>query len=140
MGYLSEKAAYLKGLADGMKLEEKSDEGKMIAKIIDLLEDIAATMNENDAILEEFDERLEDLEEFATDVSEACSGGCDCGDDCDCDCDCDCDEDDDYEDVEFYEVECPHCKEKVYFDEDMMDNDDLICPNCGESIEIEIDA
>ncbi|MBQ2696543.1 MAG: transcriptional regulator, partial [Clostridia bacterium] len=116
MGYLSEKAAYLKGLSDGMKLAEKSDEGKMIAKLISMMEDMAASIDETDAVLDEFDERLDDLEEFATDVSEACSG-CDCDDDCDCDCDCDCDDEDDYDDVEFYEVECPHCEEKVYFDE-----------------------
>ncbi|MBE7040886.1 MAG: hypothetical protein E7400_02845 [Ruminococcaceae bacterium] len=136
MAYLSEKAAYLKGLADGMKLAEKSDEGMMITKLIAMLEDVAASVDEMDAVLDEYDERLDDLEAFATDVSEACSGH-----ECDCDCDCDCeDEEDEYDDLEFYEVECPHCKEKVYFDEDMMDSDDLICPNCNKSIEIEIDA
>ena len=135
MAYLSEKAAYLKGLADGMKLAEKSDEGMMITKLIAMLEDVAASVDEVEAVLDEYDERLDDLEEFATDVSEACSGG----HDCDCDCDCD-DEEEDYDDLEFYEVECPHCKEKVYFDEDMMDSDDLVCPNCGKLIEIEIDA
>lgn len=142
MGYLSEKAAYLKGLADGMKLAEKGDEGLMITKLISLLEDVAASVDETEAVLDEFDERIDDLEAFATDICEACNDhGCDCGCDCDDDCDCDCDcEDDDFEDLDFYEVECPHCKEKVYFDEDMMDSDDLICPNCGKAIEIEIDA
>ena len=34
---LSEKAAYLKGLMDGLDLNKESAEGKMIAGIVDLL-------------------------------------------------------------------------------------------------------
>lgn len=38
---ISEKVAYLKGLADGLDLDkEPSKEGKIIAKIIDVLEDV----------------------------------------------------------------------------------------------------
>ena len=135
MGYLSEKAAYLRGLSEGMKLEEKGDEGKMLAKIIDAMEEFAASIDDLNDIVEECEERIDDLDEFATELSDMfseCSHeGCSCG--------CEDEDDEDLDDMEFYEVECPHCEEKVYFDEDMMDNDDLICPNCGEMIEIEID-
>ena len=34
---ISEKSAYLKGLMDGLKLDTASNEGKMIAAIVDLL-------------------------------------------------------------------------------------------------------
>ena len=37
---ISEKSAYLKGLMDGLKLNTESDEGKMIAAIVDLLGDL----------------------------------------------------------------------------------------------------
>ena len=37
---ISEKSAYLKGLMDGMKLDTESNEGKMIAAIVDLLADV----------------------------------------------------------------------------------------------------
>ncbi len=143
MSYLSEKAAYLKGLADGLKLEEKSDEGKLIVKIIELLEEHSATLEDIDEAFAECEERIDELEEFADEISEELSGcdcGCDCDDDCDCDCDdcdCDCDE---LEDLDFYEVTCPHCNEKVYFDEDMFDDGELICPNCDTEIEIEVEA
>jgi len=133
MGYLSEKAAYLKGLAEGLNVDEKSNEGKLLVKIIDVLEERAATIEDNSEALAECEERVDDLDDFAQEITEACS----CGDHDDCDC-CDCDEDDDFEDEEFYEIECPHCKELVYFDEDMLDND-LVCPNCSGKIEIEID-
>ena len=38
---ISEKSAYLKGLMDGLKLNTESDEGKMIAAIVDLLGDLS---------------------------------------------------------------------------------------------------
>ena len=45
------------------------------------------------------------------------------------------DEDEDYFDEDdFVEVECPHCGETVYFDQEMLEGDDLICPNCNETI------
>ena len=37
---LSEKSAYLKGLMEGMKLSTETDEGKMIAAIVELLGDV----------------------------------------------------------------------------------------------------
>ncbi len=135
MSYLSERAAYLKGLAEGLAIDETKSEGKLLVKMIDLLEEMAATIEDTCDAIEACEERVDDLEDFADDMIEEMSG-CDCGDD-DCDC-CDCDCDDDYDDEEFYEVECPTCNEKVYFDEDMLD-DELVCPNCNGKIEIEFE-
>lgn len=143
MGYLSEKAAYLQGMAEGMKLAEKSDEGKMLEKVIDLMAEMAASVEEAYDVVEECEERIDDLEDYAEDISDILSGDCDC--DCDSDhCDCGCedefdDDDDELDDVDFYEVKCPHCKEKVFFDEDMIDDGEFECPNCGEAIEIDME-
>ncbi|MBR5156905.1 MAG: zinc ribbon domain-containing protein [Clostridia bacterium] len=140
MGYLVEQVAYLRGLAEGMQLDEKTNEGKMIAKILDVLEDISANFEDlSDDVLES-EARLDELEECFDELCEELE---------DCDCGCDCDDDDiddfldelddeDLEDLDFYEILCPHCEEKVYFDEDMIDAEALICPNCKEEIEIEI--
>ena len=38
---ISEKVAYLKGLAEGLDLDTESKEGKLIAAIIDVLDDMA---------------------------------------------------------------------------------------------------
>ncbi|MBR5235889.1 MAG: hypothetical protein IKW06_00725 [Clostridia bacterium] len=137
MGFLSEKAAYLRGLADGLKIDDSKDEGKVIAKMLDLLEELAITVEEVNDVVETCEERIDDLEDFAEELSD-CFSDCDCGcdDDCDCGCDCDCDCDCD-DDLEFYEIECPHCEEKVYFDENMIDSGNLVCPNCNASIEFE---
>ena len=41
---------------------------------------------------------------------------------------------DDFDD-DFVEVECPHCGETVYFDQDMLESDEeLICPNCNKPV------
>lgn len=135
MAYLNEQVAYLKGLAEGMKIDDEKNEGKLLLKIIDVLDEIAATVEELDEEILDHTERLEDVEDCLDDVCEDLYD-----EECDCDCCCD-DDDDDYddEDMEFYEVECPSCNEKVYFDEDMIDDETLVCPNCNEKIEIEFE-
>lgn len=134
MAYLSEQTAYLKGLAEGMEIDTTKNEGKLLLKIIDVLDELAATVEELDEESLENTERLDDVEDCLDDICEDLYD-----DECDCDCDCDddyCDLDDD---LDFYEVECPSCNEKVYFDEDMIDDEVLVCPNCNEKIEIEFE-
>ena len=136
MAYLSEQTAYLKGLAEGMEIDTTKNEGKLLLKIIDVLDELAATVEELDEESLENTERLDDVEDCLDDICEDLYD-----DECDCDCGCDCDDDccecDD--DLDFYEVECPSCNEKVYFDEDMIDDEVLVCPNCNEKIEIEFE-
>ena len=148
---LYEKAAYLRGLADGVDLDKNTPEGKILAALLDLVSDIAdevEAINEDIVDLqdyvEEIDEDLADVEDF---LDEECDGDCedcDCDGDCEscefgdyddydddeeCDCDCDC------EDM-FFEVECPSCGEVVCFDE-TIDPENLACPACGEKFTCE---
>ncbi len=136
MAYLSEQAAYLKGLAEGMNIDDTKSEGKLLLKIIDVLDEMAATIEELDEEVLDNTERIDEVEDCLDDVCEdlyddddECCGSC-CSDD---------DDFDDEDDMDFYEVECPSCKEKVYFDEDMINDEVLVCPNCNEKIEIEFD-
>ena len=134
MGYITEKVAYLKGLADGMILDDSTNEGKLFANILDVLDEIASSLEDLNEEVIESEARIDELEDFSADLLDEL-------DDCDCDCDdCDCEYDEDEEDLDFYEVECPNCKEKVYFDEDMLEDDELYCPNCAEKIEIEFEC
>ena len=41
---LFEKVAYLKGLAEGLALDTETKEGKLIAAIIDVLDDMSAEL------------------------------------------------------------------------------------------------
>ena len=135
---LNEKAAYIKGLAEGLELDATTKEGKIIAALLDLVTDMAQSVSDleedveylNDYI-EEIDEDLGEVEEILVEDDECDCDDCDCDCDCDdCDCDCDCELDDE----EFFEIECPSCGETVCFDE-TIDPEDLICPACGEKFE-----
>ena len=46
MSTLSDRVSYIKGLAEGMKLDTESNEGKIIEKMLELLSDMAAEMDE----------------------------------------------------------------------------------------------
>ena len=127
---INEKAAYIKGLAEGVELDASTKEGKLIAALIDLVSDMADAIEELEEDVdtaldycEELDEDLGAVEEMLLD------------DDCDCDCDCDCcDEDCDCCDDDYFEVECPACGETICFD-GSIDPEELACPACGEKFE-----
>ena len=143
---ISEKSAYLKGLMDGLNLNTETNEGKMIAAIVDLLGDVTRRLTDVEettiAISDELDEIEEDLdaiEDFILDEYEY-----DDDEDWDDEEDEDewDDEDEDYEegfdfgdeDSTIYEVECV-CGEIIDFDEETLEQGSMICPNCGETLE-----
>ena len=143
---ITEKAAYLKGLAEGMELDESSKEGKLLNKIIELLGDVTREiedLNENAMDLaEEIDELSDDLADVEETIDDWCDDCCCCDDDddeccCDDDDECCCDEDD--EEPVFYEVTCPNCNETITVDEDVLSYDSIKCPKCGETLEFEFD-
>ena len=136
---LQEKVSYIKGLADGMELGDSKQE-KLIKAIIDLLGDMSATVDDIDSNLgelcEQVDEIDEDLSELEDDVySDEYDEDEDMLDD-------DMFDDDDIEafsdDDEFFEVECPGCKESICISADMLESEEITrCPNCN--IELEFD-
>ncbi|MBQ7341053.1 MAG: hypothetical protein IJW41_02670 [Oscillospiraceae bacterium] len=143
---ISEKAAYLKGLMDGLELDTEKAEGKMIASIVELLGDVTKKLTDVEdttiAISDELDEIEEDLdaiEDFILDEE-------DDYDDFDDENDYDFDDDDEYdegfdygdEDSTIYEVKCV-CGEIIDFDEETLEQGSMVCPNCGETLEFSLD-
>ena len=132
---LTEKAAYIKGLAEGLNLDKDSAEGKLIGALIDIVSDIATAQSETDEDLEYLNDYIEEIDEDLGAVEEELygEGDCDCDcDDCDCDCDdCDCDCDCGCDDS--FEITCPACGETIVFDGEI-DPEDLSCPACGEKL------
>lgn len=128
MEELIKKVSYLKGFADGLDINEKTDEGKLLKKMIEVLDemsdaicDLAQDQDDLYDQVEAIDEDLGELEEYFYDDED---------DDCDCDCDCD---------DEYFEIECPNCNEIICLDEDFFDDEDapIICPSCGKEIELD---
>ena len=129
---LTEKVAYLKGLAEGLALDESKPEIKVIKAMMDILDDLALSVADLedglDLVCEQLDAVDEDLDELEGFVYEEL-------DDCDCCCD-DCDD----EDEEFYDVECPSCGEVICVDRDILEEGSINCPKCDELLEFEIDC
>ena len=141
---ISEKSAYLKGLMDGLSLNTEADEGKMIAAIVDLLGDMAKRITDIEettiAISDELDEIEEDLdaiEDFILDEEEDYE---DENFEDEWDEDEDIEEGFDFGDEEttIYEVECA-CGEIIDFDEEVLEQGSMTCPNCGELLEFSVE-
>ena len=144
---ISEKAAYLKGLMDGLELDTAKAEGKMIASIVELLGDVTKRLADIEettiAISDELDEIEEDLdaiEDYILDEED------DFDEDYEDDFD-DEDYDDDYDEEGFdfgdedsiiYEVKCA-CGEIINFDEETLEEGSMTCPNCGELLEFSLE-
>ena len=126
----TEKTAYIKGLMEGLDFKADTPEKKILAAVIDLLDDMALAVTE---IEEDIDYLSDYAEELDSDLGDVERDIYECDDDDDCDC-CDCDDDEDY-----YEAVCPKCGEIIYLDEDLLQCDDILCPQCGEKLICELD-
>lgn len=128
---ICEKIAYIKGLAEGLSLDEATKEGKILAAVIDLLGDITEEICDIEEGCEELMEQIDAVDEDLSAVEEIIYDD----DDCDCDCDC-CGEDCD----EVYEIECPACNDIIYLDGEMLEEEGMTCPNCGTELEFDFDV
>ena len=152
---ISEKAAYLKGLIDGLGADKDSRDGKLWTCVSDLMADIASEIEDlKDTnldfadTLDEIGDELSYLEEITCDLDspemfdDECDGNCEeCGL-------CDYDDDDDIGDVVAFsdyaepedaeEVDSEKPEEDLSSDDEELEYDgvvyDVTCPSCGEEI------
>lgn len=123
---ITEKVAHLKGLMEGLAIDDSSKEGKVLNYIADILEDMAMSVadledqtDDLNGYIEEIDEDLAVLED---DFYEDYQGQDDLDDEYDDELDSD--------DIgEFYQVNCPTCSEPVFLD-NSIDPSRVICPSC----------
>ena len=123
---ISEKVAYLKGLAEGLKLDEETKEGKLIAAIIDVLDAMAEEFADVESEIVDLEDGLDAVSDDLSDVEETLYFALD-----------DDDEEDD-DDDELFVTTCPCCEEEVVFDESVLEDGEVICPNCGERLEFDL--
>ena len=123
---ISEKVAYLKGLAEGLDLDtQKSKEGKLISVMIGSLEEVALSIEDLEenalALGEEIDalsDDLADVESVLFDEDE--------------------DDMDDDEEEDFFEVECPTCEEPLVIDEEALAEGIIVCPSCDSKFSLDL--
>ncbi len=161
-----EKAAYLKGLTEGLGVEPDSRDGKLWGALNDLLADMAHEIEDLQSshldLADAMDEMCEDLtmlEEMvdAYDVpDDSWDDEDDFFDDEDEDpdkiYDLDFSKDEELDDVDedeeedeelevdgvLYDATCPSCGEEITFDEETLEKGSIRCPNCGEELEFDL--
>ena len=116
-----EKVAYIKGLMQGMKLDEKDPYKELFENIVDVLDDLAASVAD-------LEDNITDLDEYITEIDEDLEAVEDFLDD---ECE-DCDEDD------YYTIVCPTCGEEFSVDDEIAELGKINCPNCGEDLEFDL--
>ena len=135
---IMEKVAYLKGLVEGMEIDTTKKEGKILAAIIEVLEELSLEVADlwDDQI--ELAEGMDVISDDLADIEDIIYDELD-------------DEDEDEDEEEYYEDElgededcyattCPTCEETIYFDESILEDGEVICPNCGEKLEFDLDS
>ena len=123
---IAEKVSYIKGLAEGLKLDTNTNEGKLLTAIIDVLGDIALNIEDIDSDLADLTDVVGDVEDSLMDLEDEVYG--------------ESDDDDEFDDEEdMYEITCPNCNNTITTDFDVIADGSLECPNCGSTIEFELD-
>ena len=103
----------------------EESEAKVISAMIELLDDMAFSVEELEEQQDLINDDLDEMDEIVGELEDYVYG-----DDCDCEhCG----------DMEFEEVTCPSCGAEIELDDDMISDDCsyFICPSCHEKIDID---
>ncbi len=123
MSELTNRASYLQGLAEGLKLDTDKTEGKLIGELLNLVSDMAKELESLDDEQAFVADKLDEMEDVIDVIGENVFG-----------------EDDDDDDV--YTIVCDNCGAEIDFTGDDLDDiasGDFVCPECGKTIELDFD-
>lgn len=122
MSKLNDRVSYLRGLAEGMKLNTDKDANKLLLEMLDTLVEAAKQLDVVSDSLSDLESYVESIDDDLSDLEENLYGSEDDGDE----------EDDDEEDDEIIQYACPHCNNTLQFHASDVDfNEDYRCPKCG---------
>ncbi|MBR2175408.1 MAG: hypothetical protein IJ861_00490 [Clostridia bacterium] len=128
---LSERAAYIKGLIDGLELDPKDKQTKVFRLIAELLGDMAEEIGELEQCYDDVCDQIDGIGEDLAGVEdiiydEDYDGGIDyskSGESSDL----------------AYETTCPSCDTTISLSEASLNMGSIKCPNCGEVLEFDYD-
>jgi len=134
-----ERASYLKGLAEGLGLDDSTPERKLIKALIETMGELAEDLDDIRSDISDLDEALADVNDDIADLSDQIDElyddeDFDDSDDSDACCGCAHGE----EDTEPLELDCPACGESIKIDEEMFSKGRFECPHCGEVLELDM--
>ncbi|MGE5328818.1 MAG: CD1247 N-terminal domain-containing protein [Deltaproteobacteria bacterium] len=122
MSVLKEKVAYLRGMVNGLNLEDGKDQGKIINAIIDALDVFSDEFARLEEMHMDMQEQVDIIDEDLGALEEEIY------------------EEDYQEFFENSEIEaiCPHCdKTVVFLEQEISEDDEVECPHCHKTFEIE---
>lgn len=132
MTELRKQIAYLEGLAEGMRLDADSDQGKLFRGLVSALDAVRQE-------LEAVSSRQQFLEDYASDLEDRVIAVEDVVFP-----DVDEVEDEDDEDLDDLDVECPNCGYVFALSDGEVEVDDeafdVVCPECGQPLGVPGDA
>ena len=144
---ITKRVAYLKGLTEGLELGRQTKEEKILAVVIDILEDIAveleevkgdvATLDDDIGQLCEDMQELEDallLEEEAAEEAAMEAEEAEEADEAE-----EAEEADEADEPQFFELQCPSCHNEITIDEGMLALGSVSCPGCSETLEFDME-
>lgn len=125
---LSERAAYIRGLMDGLDIDASTKEGKVLRAMSELLTELAEAV---EIMNDDMNDMCEDLGNIEDDLY---------GDDEDEDEEEEDEEDEEDEDSEddVYELTCPECGTVNLVTMAQLESMDIKCAECGKPFEFEI--
>lgn len=143
---VSEKVAYLKGLADGLGVKDSTNEGKLMLAVIEVLEAMAYDIEAVDAHAKDLSDSISDINEDMEYLEDLCIGDMDDDDE-------ELDDADDASDAsctgccgscggddQEYEVTCPKCGETITVFEEDLDFGSIRCPKCDAELEFDMSS
>lgn len=128
-----EKVAYLKGLLDGLELEDENQK-KIYAALVEALDALARDMTDQIEVVDELRDMYEDLSDDYTQLDEDLEALEQdfaelCGEE-------ELEEEPDFDEI-YESVTCPKCGHLFYYDPAAYEEDEKIeCPGCGEKFDI----
>ncbi len=123
---ISEKVAYMKGVADALELNAGDKKDRLIQSMLDAMEEMALALTDLETGLDALGEQVDEIDEDLGAVEETVYEFD--ADECDCDCDGDC-----------VEAVCPQCGASIPVDLEQWEEDEpVICPECGAKLEFEL--
>lgn len=123
MSKISNRASYLKGLADGLKLDKTTTEGQLIDGLLNLVSDISGELEMLDQEQGFLADKIDEMDDVIEMIGDETFGY------------------DDDEDDDMYTLVCENCGAEIDLTGDDLDDiaDGVFkCPDCGEVIELDL--
>lgn len=123
MSEISNRASYLKGLADGLKLDKTTTEGQLIDGLLNLVSDISDELEMLDQEQGFLADKIDEMDDVIEMIGDETFGY------------------DDDEDDDMYTLVCENCGAEIDLTGDDLDDiaDGVFkCPDCGEVIELDL--